>query len=618
MAKIHLIIYLIFISILNSLLANAQIIWVEAEQFENKGGWKIDPLFMDQMGSPFLLAHGNGVPVKDASTRIKFQKTGKYTLWVRTRNWNAPWDENQAPGIFNISVNGEKVGQDFGVSPSEWGWVNGGQVKIVSNEVTLALHDLTGFDGRCDAIIFSKSKGFVPPSDKTDIEKLRNKLLRLTTYHEGNFDLVVVGAGLAGLSAAISAARLGLRVALIHNRPMLGGNNSTEVRVGASGGINLPPYRNIGNVVSEIGNVFNDHERVMKIIKNEPNIVLYTNMNGDGVEMDGNRIKMVSATDILTLSKHQFNCKYVADCSGDGVIGFLAGADYMIGREKRKDFNELLAPEVDDNLSLGSTIAWSAQKAEHPVSFPITPWAVNFTEVTVQYITKGSNWWETGFRYDQIKDFEYIRDYALRVIYGNWSYIKNFSQRKAYFTNYDLTDVGFVPGKRESRRLAGDVIITQNVVEGGWKDYDDGCVMATYSIDQHFPTAENTIYFPGEEFLSYQKHNYNPLGVSRRDLQNKDVNEPYLIPYRSLYSRNIENLFMAGRDISVTRIALNTTRVQKTTGMMGEVVGIASALCKERGCSPRDVYSTYLDEFKQALLKGVPQLNPPVFKPSEH
>jgi len=291
--------------------ANSQTIWVEAEQFENKGGWTIDPLFMDQMGSPFLLAHGNGKPVEDATTKVIFPKSGKYTMWVRTRNWNAPWDENQAPGVFNILIDGRKIEQDFGVAPSKWGWVNGGQVDVAEKVITLTLHDLTGFDGRCDAIVFAKSKNFVPPVEKSDIEKLRNKLLGLKTQPEGDFDLVVVGAGMAGLTTSISAARQGLKVALIHNRPILGGNNSSEIRVGASGGIKLLPYKNIGNVVSEIGNVFSNHDKVVKIIKNEQNISLFTNLNCDGVEMDGNRIKTVYATDILTSRKHG-RCRFYA------------------------------------------------------------------------------------------------------------------------------------------------------------------------------------------------------------------------------------------------------------------------------------------------------------------
>lgn len=594
---------------------DAQTVLIEAEQFQDKGGWVVDPLFMDQMGSPFLLAHGNGLPVGDASTKVKFENKGEYTLWVRTRNWNAPWDSTQAPGRFNILVNGKKIGQEFGTRPSNWGWVKGGIIEISDNEITLALHDLAGFDGRCDAIIFTAGKGFTPPDDNAEMGKLRCELSGLAIKNEGDYDLVVVGAGMAGITTSISAARLGLKVALIHNRLNLGGNNGSEIRIVASGSTNLPPYKKIGNIVGEIGNVYENYDHVVKLIKNEPNIKLFTNMNGDGVDMEAKRIKAVYATDILTSQKHKFDCKFVADCTGDGDMAFLSGADYMMGREVRSDYNELLAPEVHDNLSLGSTIMWTSKKMENQQPFPLTPWAVNFTKITAQYVTKGTTWWETGFRYDQIKDFEYIRDYALRVIYGNWSYLKNFSEKKGDYANYYLNDVPFVPGKRESRRITGDVILTQNDVEDGCKSYDDGCVIATYSIDQHFPNAENTIYFPGEEFLSTQKHNYNALGVWRSELKDTDVNAPYLIPYRCLYSRNIENLFMAGRDISVTRIVLNSTRVQKTTGMMGEVVGIAASLCLKNNCTPRDLYTDHLSELKKSLQEGVPLRSEPNLRP---
>jgi hypothetical protein len=359
---------LLFLILIGSLgQTTAQTVLIETESFTNKGGWVVDPLFMDQMGSPFLLAHGNGKPVANAFTKVQFKEKGEYTIWVRTRNWNSPWDADQAPGRFNILINGNNIGQEFGTRPSAWGWVNGGRVNIPDNEITLSLQDLTGFDGRCDAILFCKSKKFTPPIDRAEMTQLRTKLLGLKIKEEGNFDLVVVGAGIAGLSASISAARLGLKVALIHNRPILGGNNSSEVRVSTSGGKNLPPYKNIGNMVAEIGNVFKDHDHAMQMIIKEPKINLFTNMNGDGVEMKDKIIKAVYATDIITSQKHKFNCNFVADCSGDGAIGFLAGADFMMGRERRIDFNEMLAPEVKDNLSLGSTIAWFAKKTEHSI-----------------------------------------------------------------------------------------------------------------------------------------------------------------------------------------------------------------------------------------------------------
>jgi len=580
-------------------------ILIETESFANKGGWVVDPQFMDQMGSPFLLAHGNGKPVANATTQVKFSEKGEYIMWVRTKNWNSPWNENQAPGRFNILINGIKTGTEFGTQPSKWGWIKGGNINILENEITLDLQDLTGFDGRCDAILFTKSKKFTPPNENAEMEKLRSKLLGLKIINEGDFDLVVVGAGMAGLTTSITAARLGLKVALIHNRPLLGGNNSPEQFVVASGGINLLPYTNLGNVVAEIGNVYDDYGKTLKLIQHENNIKLFINMNGNGVEMNGKHINAVYATDIITSKKHKFNCLYIADCTGDANIGFLAGADFMMGRELRSEYNELLAPEVQSNLSLGSTVRWYAKKAETTQSFPLTPWAVNFTEVTAQHTTQGTGWWETGFRYDQIKDFEYIRDYALRVIYGNWSFLKNESKKSSEYSNYNLSHVNYLPGKRESRRLIGDVIFTQNDVENGGKKYNDGCIMATYTLDQHFPTAENTIYFPGEEFISYQKHNFNPLGISRSEIDDKNVNGPFLIPYRCLYSRNIDNLFMAGRDISVTHIVLSSTRVQRTNGMMGEVIGMAAQVCKKNGTNPRGVYTTYFGELKKIMIQKV-------------
>ena len=585
--------------------ASTQIIFLETEKFEDKGGWVIDPLFIDQMGSPFLLAHGIGKPVNDAKTVIEINEPGDYSVWVRTRNWNADWDESQAPGRYQILFNGKPLPNEFGIAPSKWGWINGGSIYLDQEDVEIRLHDLTGFDGRCDAIILTKDKYFVPSNDNEELTKLRDALLGSQTIDEGDFDLVVVGAGLAGLTTALSAARLGVKTALVHNRPIVGGNNSSEINIVIQGGICLPPYKNIGKVVAEIGNVYDKHDYVISAIKNEPNLKLFLNMHGNGVEMDGTQIKSVLATNILTADRHKFKCKYVADCTGDGAIGFLAGAEYRIGREPRREFGEVLAPEEPSSLSYGSTVKWNATKTKKQEEFPVTPWALQFSEVTVQYATSYDWDWETGFRYNQIEDFEYIRDYFLRVIYGNWSYIKNFSKRKEDYKDYDLTYVSFVPGKRESRRLIGDVIFTQQDIEGEYVKYDDAFVKGTYSIDQHFPHPENTVQFPGEEFRSIQKHCYNPLGPTEPKIPGVNINNPYLIPYRCLYSKNINNLFMAGRDISVSHIALTSTRLQGATGMMGEIVGMASSVCVKNECSPREVYTLHLSKLKKLVQQGI-------------
>jgi len=256
---------LIFITLLLSLasLAGAQTILIEAEGFENLGGWVIDQQFMDQMGSPYLLAHGLGQPVKDATTAVSFPAAGTYRVWVRTRDWVAPWKAPGAPGRFQLLVNGVPLKTIFGTEGANWHWQAGGTVRITNGQTTIALHDLTGFEGRCDAIVFTTDTSFTPPNGGEQIATFRRKALGLPDEPQvaGNFDLVVVGGGIAGTCTAVSAARLGLQVALIQNRPVLGGNNSSEVRVHLGGEINLPPYPAIGNIVRELDSGYQGNAR---------------------------------------------------------------------------------------------------------------------------------------------------------------------------------------------------------------------------------------------------------------------------------------------------------------------------------------------------------------------
>ncbi len=212
---------------------------VEAESFADYGGWVDDSQFMDQMGSPFLLAHGLGRPVSDATTQVVLPAAGRYRVWVRTRDWVATWNAPGAPGRFQLAIDGQALSLVFGTEGAEWHWQDGGIVDIRDTAVTLSLHDLTGFEGRCDAILFvpATAEGFVPPNDLGVLTNLRRKMRKISIEPEdvGAFDLVVVGGGIAGSCAAISAARYGLQVALIQDRPVLGGNNSSEVRVWLQG-----------------------------------------------------------------------------------------------------------------------------------------------------------------------------------------------------------------------------------------------------------------------------------------------------------------------------------------------------------------------------------------------
>jgi len=230
--------------------APAQHVLLEAEQFADTGGWDVDQQSMDQMGSPYLLAHGLGVPVRDAVTRAEFPSPGRYRVWVRTRDWVAPWKAPGAPGRFKLLVDGKPLAETFGTEGEAWHWQDGGSVDV-GVEATVALHDLTGFEGRCDAVLFSKDAAFVPPNELAALTKFRRSALGLPEEPEdgGSFDLVVVGGGIAGTSAALSAGRNGLKVALVQDRPVLGGNGSSEVRVWPEGKTRQEPFPHIGDIV---------------------------------------------------------------------------------------------------------------------------------------------------------------------------------------------------------------------------------------------------------------------------------------------------------------------------------------------------------------------------------
>ncbi|SHF26183.1 FAD dependent oxidoreductase [Mariniphaga anaerophila] len=618
----------IFLLFIGTFSTSAQLIFIEAESFENRGGWVIDQQSMDQMGSPYMMAHGLGVPVENARTQIEVAEKGKYRVWVRTRNWVAPWGVSEAPGKFQLLFDSVPLKTLFGTEGAEWHWQDGGTIKLDKGNIEIELHDLTGFNGRCDAIILTKKMGFIPPEETDALADFRDTYLNLPEQPElaGEFDLVVVGGGIAGITSAISAARLGCKVALIQNRPVLGGNNSSEVRVGLSGLIFQEPYPNLGKLVDEIGSVghwtfwevkldpeserskknleiiennpekkihnagpqsnYGDDKK-QKIVEAEENIELFLNTHVFDAEKSGDKIISVTGRDIITGKELIFKGQLFADCTGDGNLGFLAGADFRMGMEDHAETEEPSAPEKDDDLVMGTSVQWYAEKPDKPSSFPECTWAVHFTEETAQHLTRGDWDWETGFYWDQIEDIEYIRDYALRAVFGNWSYLKNKSKEKEKYNEYQLKWVAYIGGKRESRRLLGDVILKEQDLLTR-VEYPDASFTTTWTIDLHYPVALKG--FNEEPFLSKAKH----IKI-----------EPYAVPYRCLYSRNINNLFMAGRNISVTHVALGTVRVMRTTGMMGEVVGMAASLAKKYGTNPRGVYQNHLDDLKLLMEKGV-------------
>ena len=566
-----------------------ELVFLECERFDDFGGWVNDSQFYDLMGSSFLLAHGMGAPVADATTRAKVPAAGLYNVYAYTRNWTTPWSAHAA-GTFKVRVNGTELPNELGTGSGAWGWQLAGQVRLPAGEATVALHDLTGFEGRCDAVCLTTGTNPRRVAEGAAAQEPETKA----------FDFVVCGGGIAGTCAAISAARLGLKVALVQDRPVLGGANSSEVRVHLGGFMNLGPYPRLGDVVAEIGPAKGlnaqpaanyEDRRKLDAVAAERNIALFLNTRAVAAEKtpDGAAIASVTGVNVFTGARTRFVAPLFADCTGDGCVGALAGADFRMGREGRDETGEDLAPETGDKMTMGSSVQWYTKELPADAPFPERPWMLAFNETNCEHGVRGDWDWETGMMRDQIAEFERIRDYGMLVVYSNWAFLKNRSSRKAEYARRAFDWVAYVAGKRESRRLLGDYVLTQQDVFEE-RQHPDGTCCTTWIVDLHYPMPRNRKHFDGEPFRSVVR------GRSH---------DAYPIPFRCLYSRNVANLFMAGRDISVTHVALGTTRVMRTTGMMGEVVGMAAAVCARRACRPRAVYARHFGDLRKLMLKGV-------------
>jgi len=573
----------------------AKRILVEAESLQNHGGWVLNSQYADLMGSSYLMAHGLGNPVSDAVGSVTLPSSGLWHVWVRTFNWTAPWYVGEGPGKFQVLLNGVPLPETVGSRGTKWEWQYAGARAFEAGTVALSLHDLSGFDGRCDALYLSNEPA--PPSG--DMEALRQELLPgyNAPIDGGEYDFIVAGAGIAGICAAVSAARLGLRTLLLHDRSVPGGNNSSEIRVHIGGIICLPPYPNLGNLIIEFGHtkrgnameadIYEDGRKIA-FLANQTNLTVLYDKNVCSVEMNGDKISAVLVRDTRTSILMRFSAPLFADCTGDGDLGALAGAEYRMGRESKAQTGERSAAKIADCQVLGASVQWNTRECPQPRPFPLFEYGLDFCEESCFPVDKGDWNWETGLRWDPIVQAEMVRDYGMLVVYSNWSFVKNRSSHREEFSHKELAWVAYLAGKRESRRLLGDHVLDQNDIDAH-VIYPDASVTATWSIDLHYPDPRNSRFFTGREFIT---------------VCNQDPIRHYPIPYRCFYSRNVGNLFMAGRNISVTHVALGTVRVQRTTGMIGEVVGMAAALCNKHTCQPRDVYNDYLEELKDLMKEG--------------
>lgn len=563
---------------------------VEAESFDEKGGWVIDPQFVEQMGSPYLLAHGLGEPVENAHTEVSFPERGIYHIWVRTKNWvPGNWTP---PGRFKVKLNGEYLDKEFGYSP-QWAWEYGGEITVSDSLVPLELVDLTGFEGRCDAVYFS-SEYNSPPDNLIELNIWRNHVLsqKNNPETERNYDYVIVGGGIAGCANAIAAAEQGLKVALIHDRPVLGGNASSEIRVHTLG-----IYGHFERILKMLDTkhypngspeAYAEDIKRHKNVEKYKNIDLYLNWRAYDANTEGDMITSVDARHTSTGERIRFKAPLFADCTGDGWIGFWAGADYMYGRESVNeydegwdDFGELWSPEEPDGAVMGASVLWRVYADDKKNKFPEVPWAL---DVSGDHAAQHGEWyWEySNADVHQIDDAEDIRDHMLRAIYGSFANEK----KKPGTENLKFEWISYLVGKRESRRLMGDYIFTFNDAKSG-KKFEDAVVIEKREVDVHY--QQNLKNPEKPDFLSTAMFFKTP---------------EYYVPYRSLYSRNIDNLFMAGRCFSTTHVGLGGPRVMRTTGQMGAAVGLAASLCDKYGVQPREIYEKHLAEYMDMVTSS--------------
>ena len=411
-----------------------------------------------------------------------------------------------------------------------------------------------------------------------------------------NTEFCVIGGGLAGVCAAISAARRGVKVVLIQDRPVLGGNASGEIRMWIRGAsVSFPEYRE-GGILEELAmdNIFynprmnySEWDGVVynKVIA-EKNITLLLNTSCVGVVEKKGKIESVTAWQLTSYTNYRIMAQYYADCSGDCIVAEFTDARFRKGRESKKEYGESYAPEKADSCTMGNSCLLQARETDRIVKYIAPPFAHKFTEEEFQNRFDINNrssfkinnfWWiEIGGDGDVIKNAEeYNRELIARA-FGVWDYIKNSGRFDA--DNWELDWVGFLAGKRESRRYVGDYVLNQNDIERA-QTFPDEVAYGGWSMDDH-----------------------NPLGIHTQDLPNihYPVTAPYPIPYRCLYSANISNLFFAGRNVSVTHMALSSTRVMATCAMMGQAVGTACSLAVRYAISPREV-GGHMEELQQSL-----------------
>ena len=500
-------------------LTKRRVVLLEAEQFANLGGWVVDQQFMDQMGSPYLLAHGLGEPVRDAETTVQFPAAGKYRVWVRTRDWVAPWKAPGAPGRFKVLVNGKPLGTTFGTEGAEWHWQDGGTVKV-GREAKVALHDLTGFEGRCDAILFCRDLSFTPPNEPAGPGSLPppgarparsarrrrelrpggrrrrhcrdlRRLVRRPTRSQGGPDAGPAGAG---RQQQLRGARLAQRR---HQPAALSAHRRHRRRAGAQ-----DSARTSARPTARRSTTTTAGWRWCAASRTSP--CCWNSGSTPSSPPTGSFARSSRSTSARA-RRMRLSARWFADCTGDGAVGALAGADFDMTREAAHGPQQPVERAGRRPARAVPQVRMRGhQRGEHglclhqePAPFPRCPWALDLRDKSLpgpaelpraraakDPLSKLGAWyWESGFDRDPITDVEWMRDQNFRAMYGAWDTLKNVDK---LYPNYKLNWAAYIAGKRESRRLLGDVVLTVDAFRTN-QFFPDACFPCTWTIDLHTP-----------------------------------------------------------------------------------------------------------------------------------
>lgn len=577
---------------------------IEAEEFDDYGGWVLDSQFDMEMGSPYLLAHGSGRPVADARTVVDIAQAGSYSVWVRAKDWVPA----HHPGRFELSLGNKRLATEFGANGKDWSWQSAGEIDLDAGPLQVTLHDLTGFDGRCDAIFLSCNGGAPIDGTDPDARAWRRHLRGIPDEPtpEGPFDLVIVGGGVTGSVGALVATRLGLRVAVVQNRPVLGGNASVEIGIG--------PRGEKGATVAEaIARTPDGDLQVGRLLESEPDATVFLHHQVFDVSMDGDAIESVDAREAISGREIRILGSQFIDCTGTAILGMLAGAPTMFGIEGADEYDESHAPPERLDQHHGHTIFFRTRMADEPVDFPDVPWAIevakDFADLGGQAKEPGkdngdgpvveafrppkddkfanltrrlTHFWEYGQWCDPYTEGEHIRDHLLRAVYGTMSNVK--TREPDEWANLEFGWVAHVPGQGEFRRYIGDHVLSENDIRNHTK-FPDAVVRNSGAFCLHHPIHED---------YDFRLKDWT---WDERD------DEPFDIPFRCLYSAHVSNLMMAGKHISVTHVAGSVCKFMGNGAQHAIATAAAASIATKYGATPRQVHDNHLNELQELVAE---------------